>query len=826
MLILILATAVSLALAFRAIRSEGIATMREKEAEQSRLETLEALAEARQAKDRAEGLTARITASAVTLDFTEKSLLNLAAQLPELSESQRHVREYIKWYIYGALQFIAAGSGNSPATNLHQSEWTLHAVHQGTLLASEGTSDLSLWDLKTGKRIWHRSEVFPGGKSLTTATIVGGTVLAVADGTLMALSKVSGESVWDYQHVQFASNSFFSGPDLDEVSSGAQARWLFLSTAPIQLLEIASGKEVPLPDLQGKEVMHFQWNSSKSLLMIRLENGRMLAFDPVQGKLLLDQIVSGVIGESAFCETEDTFAMTVDNPQDGARRLYFWKPGWNELRANGNLLFNFDPDLLSFPDRYTVSLRRDAVSDWNSTPTSPESQVCWLSSTPIDEANLNEVQSIEAFAYHADGDWLLIQTGGGTTTEGYKLLNRKTLSFSDLSTIKELAPGLTKRLLCGRFLFDGRRSMLLDTFTGLEFPGTDWSRFVFDESSGVVLCGNPGYFDLLLPLKIEELADADLVLLTELTVCGELGKGQTVVPWNEETFTVRLEDARNRGVFQRTSPHFQSFLAQPGFWQMRRFLEQLPLRKSYSEIADEIRELGQRFPDFRGVNELLIGISLNDEIPPLEKLQLEILVGEQWPGQYAKTVEYAIVPFDLSAFDSSVKLKSGYASLIFVSNPDVELTQRLLQVSALKKRAADSPVNISEEELSAWCLAVTGKQEQAFARITDLINTLGTQSPATSPAEEAAVSEQRTQWTRLLILRYLLLTKYQHTDSLPKAAEEAAKALGAPSSSLEDIKKAWVEFSNANPDGYLGTIWPLVFPNEEPAEANGTTPMQ
>ncbi|MBL8817268.1 MAG: protein kinase [Planctomyces sp.] len=818
MVVLILATALSTFLAWRAIKSEQIATLRTKEADQSRRETLEALFEAQKAKERAEGLTAKIAASAVTLEFSETNLLKLAAQLRELSPSQRRMREYIKWYLYGALQFLASGSGHSPATSLHQSEWTLHAIHDGTLLASESSTDLSMLDVKTGQRIWHLREVFPGGKSVYTATIVQETVLAASDGLLCGLSKTTGEPLWSHQHPLLTTGDM-GVPDLDTISGGpsGHAEWIFLDTAPVELIEIASGKKSSLPDLQGKEVTDYLWNRSRSLLMIRLETGRTLVFDPGQGRLLLDHVVGGKINACVFCETDDVLAMAMTHPDDGTQQIYFWRPGWSQLRANKSLLVNFEPDTVSFSDRYTISFRKDAESDWG-TEIRPGAKRCWLSSRVIEEAEESDVRTIEAFVCHANEDWLLVQTDDADAVESQKLLNRRTLNSTDLSTLSESAPGLLQKLPCHRFLVDHHRSVLFDVLTGLEFPGYYWNRFQFDESSGLVLCGNPGYFDLLMPLDIEGVSDSDLVLLTELTICGELGNDNLVVPWDEERFAFRLEEARRRGVFSTTSPHFQSFLTQPGFWQARRFFQHLSTGSSFSKLVGVLDEFALRVPNFRGVSELLRGVSQQTEISPHDRLRLEILIAKKWPEQYANTIQYAMV-----AFDYPGKLNSEYSDLIFAATPDLELADLLLQVSEFRKTMVDGLVNANQEEIEAWCLAAVGKLDQALERITNRLETLDSPSPSVPATQSDGVAERNSLATRLKVLRYLLLTKFRKPDAIQQAAGvEAAKSLGASTGGMADVRDSWQEFSDANPDSSVGVIWRLVFPDTEPSDATNS----
>lgn len=825
-LLLLLASLISTSLAVRASRAEQVAERRRHEAEASREQLLQALKETDAARNEAQQLTAQVAVSTVTLDFTEQTLLKLAQQLPKLAQTLTVHREFIKLNLYGALQFIAAGLGESGGLKrgvLQHRGRRLHAMHDGILVMSEqARGDVGAYDLQTGHRLLYVPQVFTDGSEVEAALLRGQVLCAIDFKQAVGLHVPSGKQLWTYQHAGFG-EQYEDGVSLSVNRQLTSLQGLSVSVPPYLLLtteepgaavilNLQDGRAVSLPSEISDDV-EYEWSHDRSLLAIVVDAVRVVVVEAASGNILLDQSeVEGYFADLAFAPDQSLLAVAVTPPRPGeSTQIHLWKRGQSALRRIEQLVADFSGADLSFPDSKVLSCRIAGDVDHGTVTKC----VTWMCEQDFDAetfaaAVLPEIRTVSAFVLKSDGESLLAATPSVSPweTDPLGLLNRENLSFIPLQPGSGVPSGMEAFTVRGRFFHDPSLLTLTDLAVGLDFPGTYWKRVDTDAVSNMVLCGNPGYFDLLLPLDIEQISDSDLLLLVDLVACGSLDHRGLFVPWDEATFAEKLALAESRGLLAiHRAPHLQAYLKQPDYWSMKQLLLTGGKAELHGRTLELLDRVSSRMSDFTAGQQVLSLLSSIENIPPEKRLGLEVLVAEKWPQQYWSRAEWSSVP-DAEILDA-----------VLVDAPHPELVRLLARWFQLREQESHdtAAVALSPQDSMhfAWCLFHSDRVDEAIDLLQRTAAAVRQQHAATAATAATADVDQQAQverqrgLVRLTAWQYVLLAEAARPAAADAVGRQLAELLHVNHQSGDSLRKAWPQF--AEEAGETGSLDQLLF---------------
>ncbi len=449
---------------------------------------------------------------------------------------------------------------------------------------------------------------------------------------------------------------------------------------------------------------------------------KLVIWDSESGEpLFADQFTDRIPVDLCFSPDSELLAIAL-NPVSEANEseIAFWlQTGQSlirrrEFRAPLSLQWND----LSLPDPSIITCMNSTESEFT------ESGYTWIMAdrlTPASgESPSVEVQTLDSLTVQANADYLLVNS-----KDTIELLDRNSLTRVSGTATSRFPEQMRAFAFEQRYIrfqgeddsYDSGSLLMMDLQTGLEFPGTYWERFEPDPLSKYVLCGNPEYFTLLIPAKLDHIDDSQLLLLAQLMACGEFSDQREFRFWSQAEFADRLQSAMDQGAFSDPGTlQIREYLTLPTYWVVKRIgrlqSELKRLRPTMfaerQQVLSELESLWQQLYRLDNSAEphlayIVFQRSIKS-ISPEQELSLILQIVRKWPEEYWAKADY------------NLPGSGDLSPLIWTDVRETPVQKLLAEWYQLRlKQPADSVPACSNQDwiTYAWCLLQTGRREQA-----------------------------------------------------------------------------------------------------------------
>ena len=184
------------------------------------------------------------------------------------------------------------------------------------LVTGEGSKDIKLWDLRTGKERWsasHQDTLWSVAVSPDSALVAS----AGSDGILRIYDAATGKALWEQEHGGEVRSAVFS-MDAKTVFSASQRDGV------VAAWKARTGRK--LWSVKGPELTGLELVPKVGLLVAHIYSARLLR--PRSGKLIWEHSYGGVYGQGALGPKNQVIAAASHNGQVALYDLPGRKPRW------------------------------------------------------------------------------------------------------------------------------------------------------------------------------------------------------------------------------------------------------------------------------------------------------------------------------------------------------------------------------------------------------------------------------------------------------------------------------------------------------------------